>query len=234
MMNGIDANEKWLYRVGGCSALVLGAAYVIIIPLYARVGAPPSDGEAWLNYLQGKTPVWWAILGLSVFTDLLFVPVALSLYSALKEVNRNAMLLATALIALFVVLDLAVTWSNFAALLTLGVRYAAASNAARAAYAGAANYAAAVLASRLEIVYAIVILSSGILIVGVVMMKDIFNKLTAYLAVITGILGIGAMTRVTAIIIANAICATVWMLLVGYRLVRLGQLASLPSQAKSI
>ncbi len=134
------------------------------------------------------------------------------------------MLLATALIGLFIVLDLAVTWSNFASLLTLGVRYAAAtSDAQRAAYAGAADYAAAVLASKLEIVYAIVTLSSGILIIGLVMLKGIFGKPTAYLGLITGILGIAAITGVTAIIIANAVFATIWVLLVGYRLLRLDQ-----------
>jgi hypothetical protein len=219
-----DHDVRWLYRVGGISGLVLGMAYIIIIPLYAHVGAPPSDGEAWLKYLAGKTTVWWAILGLSVLTDFLFVPVALSLYFALKGINRNAMLLATALVGLFVVLDLAVTWSNFASLLTLGAGYAAASNdAQRAAYVGAASYAAAVLASRLEIVYAIVTLSSGILIIGVVMLKGIFSKTTAYLGLITGVLGVAALSRVTAIIIMNAVFATVWVLLVGYRLFRLGQ-----------
>src|SRR6202022_349890 len=78
-----------------------------------------SGGEVWLKYLEGKTTVWWAILGLCVFTDFLFVPVALSLYVALERVNRNAMLVATAFVGLFVVLDMAVTWTNYASLLTL-------------------------------------------------------------------------------------------------------------------
>jgi hypothetical protein len=78
--NAVDPDGKWLYRVGGICALVLGIAYIITIPLYASVGVPPSGGEEWLKYSVGKTTVWWAILGLSVLTDFLFVPVALSLY----------------------------------------------------------------------------------------------------------------------------------------------------------
>ncbi len=112
---------KWSYRAGATSALLLGAAYIIIIPVYAHAGAPPNGGEAWLNYLVGKTTVWWAILGLSVLTDLLFVPVALSLYLALRAVNRDAMLLAAAFVGLFVVLDLAGTWSRYASLITFSV-----------------------------------------------------------------------------------------------------------------
>jgi hypothetical protein len=222
--NAADPDSRWLYRVGGISALVLGAAYVAIIPLYAHVGAPPNSGEAWLKYLSGKIAIWWAILGLSVLTDLLFVPVALSLYLALKRIHRSAMLVATVFVGLFVVLDLAVTWSSFAALLTLGGAYAAAADdVQRAAYVAAANYPSAVLASPLEIVYAIVILSFAILIIGIVMWKGIFNKTTALLGFITGILGIASLTRVTAIIIMNALFATVWVLFVGYRLYRLGK-----------
>jgi hypothetical protein len=68
----IDVDQKQWYRVGGIAALVLGVAYIIIIPLYARVGAPPTGGgEAWFRYLPWKTTVWWAILGLSVLTDFL-------------------------------------------------------------------------------------------------------------------------------------------------------------------
>jgi hypothetical protein len=224
MVDAVESDERWLYRAGGVSGIVLGVAYLIIIPLYAHVGAPPSSGEAWLEYLAGKTTVWRVILGLSVLTDFLFVPVGLSLYLALKGVNRSAMLLATAFVGLFVVLDLAVTWSGFASLISLGEAYAGASNEAqRAAYVAAANYPAAVLASRLEIVYAIVTLSTGILIIGVVMLRGVFGKATAYLGLITGVLGIAAVTGVTAIIIMNAVFATVWVFFAGHGLLRLGK-----------
>ncbi len=221
----VDPDGKWLYRVGGVSALVLGMAYIVVFPLYAHVGAPPSgDGEAWLKYFAGKTTVWWAILGLSVLTDFLYVPVALSLYLALKGVHRNAMLLATALVGLFVVLDLAVTWSAFASLLTLSGHYAAASNdVQRAAYVAAAHGASAVLTSPLEVVYAIVVLSSGILMIGFVMLKGVFSRTTAYLGVLTGILGIVSIAGLSVTIIMNAVLATVWLLFVGYRLYRLAR-----------
>ena len=223
IVNAVDPDGEWLYRVGGISALVLGIAYLITIPLYAHVGAPPSGGEAWLKYLAGKTTVWWAILGLSVLTDLLYVPVALALYLALNRANRNAMLVATAFVGVFIVLDLAVTWSNYASLITLGSNYAAATNdAQRVAYIAAANYASAVLASHLEAVYAIVILSFGILLIGLVMLKGNFSKSTAYVGLVTGALGIVSIGGWNVTIIMNAVLATVWVLLVGYRLYRLG------------
>jgi hypothetical protein len=83
-VDSVDVDQKQWYRVGGIAALVLGIGYIIIFPLYAHVGAPPSGGDAWFGYLPGKTTFWWAILGLSVFTDFLFVPLALALYLALR------------------------------------------------------------------------------------------------------------------------------------------------------
>jgi len=219
----VDRN-RW-YRVGGLAALVLGAGYVAIIPLYAHVGVPPvGGGEVWFRYLTGKTTFWWAILGLSVFTDFLFVPVALALYLALKGVNRNAMLLATAFVGLFVVLDLAITWSHYASILTLYEEYSKAADAAsRAGYVAAANYASAILTCPLEVVYAIVTLSSGILVTGLVMLRGPFSKITACLCLATGLLGIASLTGLSPFIIGNALFATVWLFFVGYRLCRLAQ-----------
>ena len=139
-------DEKWLYRVGGISALTLGIAYIIIIPLFVHVGAPPKGGEVWLKYLQGKTTVWWTILWLGVLTDFLYIPVALALYFALERVNRSAMLLASVFVGLFVALDLTVTWANYAALLTLSGPYAAVTNEVQRAglCSPAANYASSV------------------------------------------------------------------------------------------
>lgn len=226
----VDPTGKWSYRAGAISALLLGAAYIIIIPLYAHAGAPPNGGEAWLNYLVGKTTVWWAILGLSVLTDVLFVPVALSLYVALRAVNRDAMLLAAAFVGLFVVLDLAVTWSNYASLITLSGQYAAATtDAQRASYVAAADYASAVVGSSVEAVYSIGFPSFGIIVVGFVMLGGMFRRSTAYLGLVTGSVGLvsvvatllGGAFRVTVII--ASVLTTVWILLVGYGLYRLGQ-----------
>ncbi len=233
MVSVVDPDTKGLYRAGGMSAIVLGISYVVIIVVYVLVGAPPSEAEQWLKYLSGHTTAWWTILGLSVLTDLLFVPVALSLYLALKHVNRNAMLAGAGFVVSFVILDLAVTWPNYSSLITLSGKYAAAANdAQRTAFVAAAHYPSAVLTSSVVGVYAILVPSLGSLIIGLVMLKGPFGKLTAYLAVISGILGIVSVVGPyfvralgLAIVIGSAL-TTVWVLLVGYRLYRLGHAGS--------
>ena len=215
--------EKRFSKWGSISALLIGIGYLVIFPLYARVGAPPSgSGEEWFRYLTGKTTLWWDILALSVFTDLLYVPLALALYAFLSKSHRAAMLLATAFTGLFVVLDLGVTWSHYASILTLFAKYSEATNdVQRAGYMTAANYGAAMLASPLEIVYAIVMLSMGILITGIVMLRGRFDRISAYLAIATGILGIAALTGFGPTIIGNALFATAWLFTVSFRLYRL-------------
>src|SRR6266571_3122337 len=167
MVDAVNPDEKWLYRVGGISALVLGLAYIATIALYVPVGAPPSGAEARLTYLAGKRTVWWAILAISVLTDFLFVPVA--------------------------------------------------------------NYPSAVLESSLLGVYAILVPAVGILMTSVVMLKGVFTKTTAYLGLVSGILGIVSVAgpflvrSLGAAVIMSSVITTVWVLLVGSRLYRLGQ-----------
>jgi hypothetical protein len=229
MMNDkMDPDASWLYRVGGISALTLGIGYIVIVALYVPMGAPPHGAEARLAYIAGNTAVWWTILWLSVVTDLLFLPVAMSLYAALKQFHRNAMLLAAVCMALFVGLDLAITWTNYAALITLSGRYSQASGEAqRAAVIAAAEYPSVVVESNLLFVYNTLVLGVGILIAAFVMLKGAFSKSTAYMGLATGILGIVSVvgpvfvSALSVTIIVTSVLTTVWLLFVGYRLCKL-------------
>jgi hypothetical protein len=116
------------------------------------------------------------------------------------------------------------TQGHYASILTLFHNYSlAADDAHRAAYLAAAEYAAAVLATPMEIVYAIAIPSTGTLLAGIVMLKSQFGKFAAYLALITGVLGILALTGWFPVIMGNALFATVWFFVVGYKLIRLAR-----------
>jgi hypothetical protein len=219
-----DPDESWSFRVGGLAAIAIGVAYTVIIALYASVGVPPVGGEARLDYLVGKTTAWWAIVGISVLTNFLYVPVALSLYCALSGVNRFAMLLGAAFIGLFVVLENAVNWTSYGALILLSEDQASAtSESQRATLVAAATYVSAVLESPLAGVWAIGTLSFAFLVIGIVMLKGVFSKLTAYLGIVTGVFGIAAVAGVDMAIILNALAATIWLFLVGYRLYRLAE-----------
>lgn len=199
MVNAVQPDEKWIYQLGGITALAVGVAYLAIIALYVSVGVPPEGGEAWLDYLIGKTGIWWAIVAISVLTNFLYVPVALSFYFALRGVNRMAMLIGIAFVGLFVVFENAVNWTVYGALIVLSDNYAAATTESqRALFVAAATFASAVLESPLAAAWAIGTLSFGFLIIGFVMRNGVA-------------------------VILNAVFAMLWLFLVGQRLYRLGQ-----------
>jgi hypothetical protein len=110
-----------------------------------------------------------------------------------------------------------------------GVQYGAATTEAqRAALAAAAAYASAMLVSPLADTYANVIPALGILFAGAVMLKGVFNKVTAYLALAMGLVGVvyvGSffIDGLAVLRYINAVLATFFYLLVGVRLYRLGR-----------
>jgi hypothetical protein len=225
----VDSDWKWMYRVGGISGILLGIAYIVIIVLYIPVGAPPNGAEARLGHIAGSSMLWWVILWLSAMTDFLFVPLAFALYHALKGINKNMMLLGITFVLLFIVLDLALTWTNYASIIVLSGDYTSAvDETQRAAIVAAATYPTLVLESTLLFVYNTLTLSIGILISGLVMLKGIFSKATAYLGIATGILGIVAVfgpfmiPASSATIIFASLLTTLWVMFAGYRLFKLG------------
>ncbi len=231
MVSTVDPEGKWLYRVGGIATFILVIGYFLTFPVYAGVGGPsPSGAEARLIYYGGHIAGWWAILGLMVFTDFLYVVVWLALYRALKAINLNMLLLAIACKGLFVILDLAVVWTNQAALFNLSSSYAAATtDAQRALLVAAAGAPSAVLDSPLLGIYVILIPSLGTVFAGFVMLRGIFSRGAAYLTFAVGITGVLAVVNPLFLgasdptHIINALLATIWYLLVGWKLFRLGQ-----------
>lgn len=228
---GVDPGGTWMYRAAGISSVVLAMAYLAAIPIYALVGDQPASGvEAQLAYFAEHAAGWWSIVVLMVVTDLLYVPVYFGLYAALRHLDRGLAAMGVAFAAfLFVALDLAVTWTAYSTMIVVGADYdAATSQAQQAALVAAAAYPAAVLQSPILGTYAIVIPALGALFVGLVMLKGVFNRLTAYLALgmgVVGILYIGSffIEGLTALRYLTGLLAVPFYLLTGVRLYRLGR-----------
>jgi hypothetical protein len=223
----LDPDAKGIYRAGGVSAFILVIGYLLTFPIYACVGdAPPSGIEAKLLYFAKHVTGWGLIVGLMVLTDFLYIPIFLSLYQALKAYNRFRMRLAVACMGLFVVLDLALTWSAFSVLILSGGRYAAATtDAQRTLVLAAAAFPSALLDSPLLGVYAILIPSIGVLLSGLVMFRGSFSRLAACLALAVGLTGIMFMGSYISpalglFRIINALLATAWYGCIGWRLCR--------------
>jgi hypothetical protein len=208
-----------LKRLGGICALLLGLCYLVITGLYIGAGAVPEGVPDRLGYLAVHTGPWWAITGLSVLTDILFLAVIAAICSI--PGTRTAALAGAGLLGLFAILDLAVTWPNYASLISMSADYAAAADADRAAIAGAATYPAAVLDSPVFAAYAILVPAIGIL-----FLSTALPGVTRYAGFATGVLGAIAVVGpyawkpLGAAAILASILTTVWVFLVGRHLLR--------------
>ena len=146
------------------------------------------------------------------------------------------MLAGAGLLVLFVILELATSWTNYAVLVDLSGDLAAASDdAQRTAVLGAAGYAAAAQSSSLLPFHAIFVPALGQLLIGLVMLKGgPFGSATAWLAILIGTIGIVAVLgRIVweplgQAIIPGSLLTGVWFLLVGWRLLKLGQSVPVP------
>jgi hypothetical protein len=223
-----DSGTRGLYRAAATSAIVLAVLYVVITGLYVASGLVPTDIDARLAYHAGNEGAWWAIVWLSVFTDLLYLPVAVALYVALASVNRNAVLTGAGFLVMFVILDLAVTWPNYAALISLSAEYAAATtDTQRATLLATAGYPKAILDSSLLGAYIILVPGLGVLVIGLVMLRSTFGRTTAWLGVVTGVSGIVAVfgrfiyEPLGTVAILTALLTLIWFFVLGLRLLRL-------------
>jgi hypothetical protein len=218
------SEDAALHRVGGLSAIGVGGLYLAITALYVMGGALPDDVPSRLRHFADHTTTWWAILALSVATDLLLLPLMWSLY---RLVRTGAMLAGAALVALFAILDLVVTWPNFAVLIGLGDRFAAAADEQqRTALLGAAAYATEVLSSGLFGVYVILVPGVGIFTIGLVMLRRGLGRVAGYLGIATGVFALIAVAGPVVVdaagnvAIFTSVLTTVWVLVVGYQLLR--------------
>lgn len=221
-----------MMRAGGISALVVGLSYPIIIALYVLAGSGQpigQGGQAWLEYMAGHEAAWWAIVGLSVLTNVLWVPVAWALYWSLATVDRAKALAGSALLVLFVVLELATSWPNYAVLIDLSTKLATPSDdAQRMAVLGAAGYAAAAQSSSLLPYYTILTPALGQLLLGLTMLKGgPYGRLVGWLSVVAGAIGIVAVLGraiwepLGQAIIPGSLLTAVWFVLIGRRLLGL-------------
>ncbi len=224
----METESRVLCRAGGMASLGIALGYVIIVALYVPMGAPSQGAAARLTQMGAHQRTWWAILALSVITDLLFLPLIWALYQVLKLRQRLLMLVATVSILLFVILDLTLTWTNYAALIVLSDRFAHAnSEAHRAAITATAEYPTLIIESSLLFFYNSLSLALGILGVGIVMRRGVFGRGIAWVGITVGILGVVSVVGSLFVagssvgIVLTSVLMILWTFLLGLKLRKL-------------
>ncbi|TAJ17093.1 MAG: DUF4386 family protein [Dehalococcoidia bacterium] len=226
-VHAADGNDRGELRLAGVAGLLVGLCYPIIIALYVMAGPDmPSDGggQAWLDYISGHTTAWWTIIGLSVLTDILWLPFAWGLYRTLRRSNQTMALVGAGLMVLFVVSELTTIWPAYSVLTNLaGAASATDDDIARAARIAAAEYGAATLSSPLLPYYAIVLPAVGKVAIGIAMLRgEPFPRALGGVAIAIGVVdaisvvGSGVWDPLGLAVIPASLLSGVWFLVIGW------------------
>src|SRR5579872_7321311 len=101
-----DPKWKALYEVGAIALLMEGIAYLIIVVTSSMIGAPPGNNFQFLNALAAHPSTAYFTYGVIALADLALLPGAITLYLALKSVNKKWITIATGIIFFYVVVDI--------------------------------------------------------------------------------------------------------------------------------
>jgi len=218
-----DSGWKGLYRIGGVAILANGVIFIIGVPLLVFLGGLPSSGQAALTLTGGQRLLGQAATTLFALSDLLAIPAILALFVALSGVKKTYAAIASGFVGLFIAMDFGVNVVTFSSLLSLTDKYAAATtDAQRASYVATADVLISVSSSGVYL--ADLVLAVGILFLGLAMLKGVFGKGTAYLGVLTGVVGIIGSIPVPALgvlFVVEIVLTAIFFLAAGFRLYRM-------------
>ena len=222
----VDPSWKGVYKVGGFSLFLSGAVLVVfLISMVSMQITLPDNPQVFF-----ENPVPPTILFiLAAFGEFLLMPGVLGLSLALKNVNKNYMLIATTFSLISVTMFL-VSRAQVFSLFPISGRYmATTSEIMRAAYLVSAERAIG-----LGNIYAdlgLMFLGVASILIGRVMLKGNFGKRISHLVTVAGtsvfIGSLGIFFKPIAMLVPiGLILNGVWQTIVGIKLYKLGSLDS--------
>lgn len=225
----MDADWRWLYRIGGLAAALLVVATILHSAVYFVVGLP-NNVVGWFG-LFGNNPLGGLLAFelLMVIYVVLTVPVMLALYVALRRASPS-------LVAIYVGLSLIGIVAFIVArpafeMLSLSNGYAAAaSGVERTAYLAAGEATLAVFHGTAFWVSYLLGSIGGVILAAVMLRSTVFSKTTAYLRIASSVLDFGLFVPTIGLSLAlgSVLCLTMFNVLVARRLLQLG--GALPAE----
>jgi hypothetical protein len=217
----MDSSWKGVIKAGGLSLLVGGAIlFFFILSVFIFQVQLPLTAQ---GYLDNPLPPT-LLFSLAAFGEFMLMPGVLGLYFSLKDVNKNKVLLGTAVWFVAIPMFL-VSRGQVISLFTIASDYAATADPVwRAAYLATAQLA--LDASNVFAVMALDLLEVGGIILGLVMLKGVFNRETAYLVIVAGIMTVMGtfgviLEPLTIGTLFGLILNGVWQVVIGIKLYKL-------------
>lgn len=240
---GSTSTWNSLYKIGAAAALICALMYLIALGIYVpanRAGPPPATVLEWFTLFQENPLTGLFFLGMAdIIIMILWAPMSLALYIALKPSNKTWSLIATSFVFVGIAVYLA---SNTAfSMLSLSQRYAVATTQPEQTALLAAGQALIVLSEGTGGQYAGMPLAwlGGLLLSAVMLRSKAFSRANAWVGMLgfallmlsmlfAGYTTTGESTLVESAIVAvtyigGGLLSLAWYVQVGLRLIKLGQ-----------
>lgn len=239
-----DSTQTSLYKIGGVAAMICALMYLVALGVHVpanRTSPPPSTVLEWFMLFQTNPITGLFFLGFAdIVIMLLWGPMSLALYAALKKSNKAWSLVATTFV--FVGMAVYLATNTAFSMLSLSHQYAFATTEAQKSFLLSAGQALIAISEGTGGQYVGMPLAwlSGLILSAIMLRNKYFNKATAWV----GILGLGLLlasmpfagytttgptTAIVSAIIAvtyigGGLLSLAWYILVGLRLLELARI----------
>jgi len=249
----LGSNLNSLYRIGGVAALICALLYLVTLGFYIpayRVAPPPATVLEWFTLFRTHPVTGLFFLGFAdIFIMILWVPLAIAIFYALGQYGKTWARIALAFVIVGVAVYLA-TNTAFS-MLSLNHKYAIAATETEKNNILAAGQVLVAISEGTGGQYSgmPLVWLAGLILSVIMRRSNVFSKSIAW----TGILGLGLlfasmpfagyattgpMTAIEKAIVAitysgGGLLSLVWYILVGLKLMNLGQFKGIINSQQS-
>jgi hypothetical protein len=195
----VNSNGRGLYKAGGVSALTIGALLLVEMIVYLATAAPSlTDTAGWFALFQSNRFMGLVDFGvLELLALVLYAPMFLALYTALKQASRSGMAIATVLAFVGIAANFAT--SKLFTLLALSDLYSAATTAALKSQFLAAGQAVLAVSAQGGIGGSVEgglpLAVAGLIVSAVMLRSQILGRAAGYAGLLANGLGLAMYSR---------------------------------------
>lgn len=208
---------KGLFRIAGVALLMAGLLYLGLLVILVIAGGTPAGPVEFLRRVASTPRVTQSVGIVFLIGELCLLGAFPTLYLALKEVNRAWSLIGTACALVALMFDL-LSGLLVYALPGLGSALVSSPRATQPSYEVLGDLLYRYI-YQAETPLHVALVSLGILMCSLVMLKGRFNKPTAFLGIVLG--GAGVVGGLLGFV-PVALLGSLWFLATGIQLYRLG------------
>ena len=221
-----DAGWRGLYRVGGVAALLMFVLTLVQSFIFVAYPPPSTVIDFFTLFQKNKLLGLLDLDLLLIVINILLILIYLALYAALRQFNKSYMAIALVIGLVGTTLFFASREATFG-MLSLGSQYTAATTDTERAVLLAAGQALLAIYNGTAFDLSYVLGGVVILIFSVVMLQsNIFNKATAYVGIVMGILMLVPPTAGTIglfLSLISLVPTLIWLIPIARKLFQLGR-----------